>query len=646
MALLSLLDISVAFGGPPVLDQATLAIDRGDRVCLLGRNGAGKSTLLQLLDGTLTPDSGEIVRQGTVVVSRLQQDVPDSLEGTIFEVTSSGLGEPGKLLARYHQTALALAAHSSDRHLKELDRLHQAIDAADAWQLNTRVTTVLEQLGLDPDASFNHASGGRKRHALLARALVRQPDILLLDEPTNHLDIGAIEQLERLLVERGITLVFVTHDRAFLRAVATRIVELDRGALADWGGDYDIYLERKEQALHAESRERAEFDRRLAEEEVWIRTGIQARRTRNEGRVRALEKMRVERSARRERVGTARLQLQEAERSGRLVAEAKGVSFAHGDLTIARDVSLTVMRGDRVGLVGPNGAGKTTLLRLLLGELAPDEGSVRVGTNLELAYFDQLREQLDPNATVFESIADGAEFVTVGGQQRHVHSWLGDFLFPPDRARTPVRALSGGERNRLLLARLFTRSFNLLVLDEPTNDLDIETLDLLEDRLLEFGGTLLLVSHDRAFLDAVVTSTLVFEGRGVVREYVGGYTDWLRQRPAPPAGYSDGGAGAAAGKVGTKAGSKASKGAKGASAKAPRPRKLSMKESRELADLPERIEAAEAEQQALYERLADPATQRDASAVLAANARLAEIEGTIGTLMERWEALETIASAT
>ncbi len=634
MALLALQDISVAFGGPPVLHHADLAIERGDRVCLLGRNGAGKSTLLKLIDGTLQPDSGEVVRQGTIAVSRLQQDVPDQLEGTIFDVVASGLGPLGELLVQYHHASHALSDNANERALRELDRLHQAIDSADAWDVNNRVNTVLERLGLDPDATFDSASGGRKRQTLLARALVREPDILLLDEPTNHLDIAAIELLETWLVERGVTLMFVTHDRAFLRKVATRIVELDRGKLADWGADYDLYLERKEASLHAEAREWAEFDRRLAEEETWIRTGIRARRTRNEGRVRALEAMRVERTARRDRVGRVRLQVQEAERSGRLVVEARGVHFAHGDNIIARDVSTTIMRGDRVGLIGPNGVGKTTLLRLLLGELEPQQGTVRVGTNLEVAYFDQLREQLDPDASVFSSIADGAEFITVGGAERHVTGWLQDFLFPPDRARTPVRALSGGERNRLLLARLFTRSFNLLVLDEPTNDLDVETLDLLEDRLLEFNGTLLLVSHDRAFLDAVVTSTLVFEGGGVVREFVGGYSDWARQRVSP--------------EVATRAASVRSVtvAAPTIATKPARKRKLSFKEQAELTKLPAQIDVAEAERAQLYVSLADPVTLRDAAALMAARDRLAAIEAALETLVARWEELETVASET
>jgi ATP-binding cassette subfamily F protein uup len=493
------------------------------------------------------------------------------------------------------------------------------------------VDTVLQHLGLDADAPFAQASGGRKRQTLLARALVRQPDALLLDEPTNHLDVDAIEWMEEFLIGRSTTMLFVTHDRAFLRRVATRIVELDRGRLVDWGTDYDKYLERKSATLDAEAREWAEFDRKLAKEEVWIRTGIQARRTRNEGRVRALEALRVERSTRRERVGTVRLQAQEAERSGRLVVEARDVSFSRGDRAIVRHLSTTITRGDRVGLIGPNGSGKTTLLRLLLGELAPDTGTIRMGTGLEIAYFDQLREQLDPERSVFDSVADGAEFVEVGGQRRHVHGYLQDFLFPPDRARTPVRALSGGERNRLLLARLFTRSFNLLVMDEPTNDLDIETLDLLEELLAEFSGTLLLVSHDRAFLDNTVTSTLVFEGGGRIGEYVGGYADWVRQRkpiaaPSPAAPFKR----VAASPV---------------ASREPKRRKLSFKERGELDSLPDRIDAKEREREAVYLSLSDPVLLRDGAAVADAHARLAALEIEIGALTARWEELETLAAA-
>ena len=628
MSLLGLQDVSLAFGGPALLSHADFSIERGERVCLLGRNGTGKSTLLKLLDGTLLPDSGAVVRITGLSVTRLEQEIPDDVGGTMFDVVAAGLGNAGALLAQYHHASLEVARDASDRALKELDRLHHALDTADAWQVQTRVSTVLQHLSLDPELPFANASGGRKRQTLLARALVRQPDILLLDEPTNHLDVEAVEWMEEYLVDRGITLVFVTHDRAFLRRVATRIVELDRGRLVDWGGDYDTYLTRKDAALEVEAREWAEFDRKLAQEEVWIRTGIQARRTRNEGRVRSLEALRVQRGQRRDRVGNVRMQAQEAERSGRLVVEARHVSFDRGDRPIVSDLSTTIMRGDRVGLIGPNGSGKTTLLRLLLGQLEPDAGSIRRGTNLEIAYFDQLREQLDEEMSVFDTIADGAEFVQVGTQRKHVHGYLQEFLFPAERARTPVRALSGGERNRLLLARLFTRTFNVLVLDEPTNDLDIETLDLLEGLLLEFSGTLLVVSHDRAFLDNAVTSTLAFEGMGRVGEYAGGYSDWARQRLAPVAQPAS--APKAMGTPDVPRGEKR--------------RKLSWKESQELSTLPDLIDAREVERAALYERLADPAFLRDGPAVIQASADLTRLDSEVAALAERWELLETIAT--
>ena len=632
MALLGMQDVSVAFGGPPVLLGARFAIERGERVCLLGRNGAGKSTIMKLLDGSLAPDRGEIVRQSGVTIARLEQEVPSDVAGTTFDVVAAGLGDTGSLLALYHHASHRVSTDHSDAALRELDRLHHALDAAGAWEVQTRVDTVLLHLGLDPDAPFAAASGGRKRQALLARALVGKPDVLLLDEPTNHLDVEAVEWMEEFLIDRSATLVFVTHDRAFLRRLATRIVELDRGQLVDWGTGYDTYLERKDAALAAEAREWSEFDKKLAKEEVWIRSGIQARRTRNEGRVRSLEALRVERGARRERIGTAKLQAQEGERSGRLVAEARDVTFARGDRAIVRNFTTTITRGDRVGLIGPNGAGKTTLLRLLLGELAPDSGTIRIGTALEVAYFDQLREQLDPERSVFDSIADGADFVEINGGRKHVSGYLQDFLFPPERARTPVRALSGGERNRLLLARLFTRTFNLLVLDEPTNDLDIETLDLLEELLLEFSGTLLLVSHDRAFIDNVVTSTMVFEGNGIIGEYAGGYTDWVRQRPAPrslaaPASRPEPPRRVVAG-----------------APKSAKKRGLSFKEKQELATLPEQIDALDGERALLYATLTDPATVRDGAAVGNARLRLAELEARAAELLSRWEALETLAA--
>ena len=628
MSLLGLQDVSLAFGGPALLSQADFSIERGERVCLLGRNGAGKSSFLKVLDGTLAPDSGVVVRLTGLSVTRLEQEIPDSVSGTMFDVVAAGLGDAGALLAQYHHASVQVATDASPRALRELERLHHALDIADAWQVHSRVSTVLQHLSLDPELEFAIASGGRKRQALLARALVRQPDILLLDEPTNHLDISAVEWMEEYLIDRGTTLVFVTHDRAFLRCVATRIVELDRGRLVDWGGNYDAYLARKDAALDVEAREWAEFDRKLAQEEVWIRTGIQARRTRNEGRVRNLEALRIARSQRRERVGVVKLQAQEAERSGRLVVEAKDVSFAREDRAIVSHLSTIITRGDRVGLIGPNGSGKTTLLRLLLGELTPDSGSITLGTNLDIAYFDQLREQLDEERSVFDTIADGAEFVNIGGAAKHVHGYLSEFLFPPERVRTPVRALSGGERNRLLLARLFTRTFNLLILDEPTNDLDIETLDLLEALLLEFTGTLLVVSHDRAFLDNVVSGTLVFEGGGRVGEYAGGYNDWLRQRPA----------------LAVSSPQPARSATRSAELRADKKRRLTYRETQELASLPDLIDACESERTALYAQLADPILLRDASAVTAATTRLAAIDAELESLAARWELLETIAA--
>ncbi|HEY0995252.1 MAG TPA: ATP-binding cassette domain-containing protein [Gemmatimonadaceae bacterium] len=634
MTLIGLRDVSIAFGGAPILDHANFALEAGERACLLGRNGAGKSTLMRILDGTMVPQEGEVVRATGVTVAHLEQEVPEAMAGTVYDVVAGGLGEMGTLLARYHDASHRVSVDASDAALRELDRLHQALDRAGAWETQSRVETVLEHLGLEADAPFAAASGGRKRQALLARALVGAPDVLLLDEPTNHLDVEAIEWMERFLVDRGTTLLFVTHDRAFLRRVATRIVELDRGKLVSWGAGYDDYLVLKDAALQAEAREWEEFDKRLAKEEVWIRTGIQARRTRNEGRVRALEALRVERAARRERVGSATLQAQEGERSGRLVIEARGLTFARGERVIVRDADVTIMRGDRVGIIGPNGSGKTTLLRLLLGELAPAAGTVRHGTNLEVGYFDQLREQLEPERSVFDSVADGAEFVVVNGARQHVNGYLQNFLFPPDRVRTPVRALSGGERNRLLLARLFTRTFNVLVLDEPTNDLDMETLDLLEELLLEFSGTLLLVSHDRDFLDSVVTSTLVMEPDGRVGEYAGGYSDWVRQRQPVPAAPAPGKGDA----------KPASPPAKTPTPKGAKPRKLTFKEGQELAVLPDRIDALEREREALYASLADPAFLRDGAAVVAARARLGELDLEIATLTARWEELETIAA--
>ena len=627
MALLGMQDVTIAFGGPPVLDRAAFSIERGERVCMLGRNGTGKSTVMKLLDGSIAPDTGEVIRQTGVTVARLEQEIPADLGGTIFDVVAAGLGDTGSLLARYHAASHRVASGGGQSALRDMDRLHHALDAANAWQVQTRVEIVLFHLGLNGDMQFAAASGGRKRQTLLARALVAEPDVLLLDEPTNHLDVEAVEWMENFLIDRGITLVLVTHDRAFLRRVATRIVELDRGRLVDWGADYDTYLQQKEAALAAEAREWTEFDKKLAKEEVWIRTGIQARRTRNEGRVRSLEALRVERSARRERTGTARLQAQDADRSGRLVVDARAINFSRGDRRIIRDFTTIVTRGDRVGLIGPNGSGKTTLLRLLLGELTPDSGTIRIGTGLQIAYFDQMREQLNPDRSVFDSVADGAEFVEIAGARKHVLGYLEDFLFSPDRSRAPVRALSGGERNRLLLARLFTRPFNLLVLDEPTNDLDIETLDLLEELLLEFSGTLLVVSHDRAFLDNVVTSTLVFEGDGRVAEYAGGYTDWVRQRPEPSVTPV----------------TTAKRVAPPSTPVAARKRRLTFREKSELESLPNEIDRREQNRELIYASLANPVFLRGGVAVVEAKMQLHAIEAELAGLMKRWEELETIA---
>jgi len=625
MPLLSLVDVHLAFGGPALFVGASCALERGDRACLLGRNGAGKSTLMKLLDGTIKPDRGEVTRQSGITVTRLEQEIPEQLTGSTYDVAAAGLGEAGALIARYHEASRKVAETGSDASLREMGRLHEALDAADGWQLQSRVESALSHLKLDPEAPFARLSGGRKRQVLLARALVAQPDVLLLDEPTNHLDVDAIEWMEEHLIGSGITLLFVTHDRAFLRRVATRILELDRGRLADWGCDYDTYLERKEQALSAESKEWSEFDKKLAREEVWIRTGIKARRTRNEGRVRALEQLRRDRSQRRERTGSVRMNTQEAERSGRVVVDVRNASFTHGRRPIISNLTTTITRGDRIGLIGPNGAGKTTLLRLLLGELQPQSGEVIQGTNLEIAYFDQLRDQLDPDKSVFDSVADGADHVEIGGMRKHVHGYLAEFLFPPERARTPVRALSGGERNRLLLARLFTRQFNVLAMDEPTNDLDVETLELLEELLLDFKGTLLVASHDRDFLDSVVTASLVMEGNGVVGEYVGGWSDWQRVRqtalePAPVV-----------------------KKTAAVAAPAAKTRKLSFKEQHELQALPGKIETLEAERTTVLASLAEPDKSRNGAAMTKAAARLADLEKAIAVSMARWEALESAA---
>ena len=591
MALFSLRNVSLAFGGPRLLDQASLQIERGERLCLMGRNGEGKSTLLRLIRGEIELDEGEFIRQQGLVVSLLPQDVPRDRAGTVADQVAEGLQDQG----------------------------HHALDS------DHRVQAVVSRLSLDPDARFEDLSSGMKRRVMLARALVTEPDILLLDEPTNHLDIEAIRWLETFLLRFSETIIFVTHDRVFLEKLATRIVEMDRGHLYDWACDYPTFLKRRDELFSAEAKQQELFDKRLAQEEVWIRKGIEARRTRNEGRVRALEAMREERRRRRERQGVARIQAQDAERSGTLVIEAKDASFGYGDRLVVQGLSTTILRGDKVGVIGANAAGKTTLIRLLLGELPPQGGTIRHGTRLEVAYFDQLKATLDENKTVQQNISE-YDTIPINGQPRHIIGYLEDFLFAPERSRSLVKFLSGGERSRLLLARLFAKPSNLLVLDEPTNDLDIETLELLESLLVAYQGTVLLVSHDRAFLNEVVTSTLAIEPDGTIGEYDGGYDDYVRQRPEQAAFES------------TSADLSERPQTRTASAKR---KKLGFKEKREMEALPEQIENLESELRELHATMADPSFyKQDRVAIAQANSRLGELEQALAAAYERWEVLE------
>jgi ABC transport system ATP-binding/permease protein len=629
MPLLTLQDVDYGVGGPLLLENASLSIEPGERIALIGRNGAGKSTLLRLLSGDLQPDDGEIRVEDARRVARLEQEVPASAGGAVFDVVAAGLGDAGALLARFHQLS-----HAETVDADAMARVQAAIEAVDGWSLERRVGEVLDRLGLDGEAAFAQLSGGMKRRVLLARALVSAPDLLLLDEPTNHLDIAAIDWLEGFLRQWSGALVFVTHDRRFLRALATRIVEIDRGRLTDWPGDWGNYLRRREERLNAEAQERARFDKLLAQEEVWIRQGIKARRTRDEGRVRRLQGMRAERAQRRDQAGSVRMDLAQGGASGKKVLEARNVDFGYDGHCVVRDFSTTILRGDRIGLVGPNGSGKTTLLRLLLGELAPDAGEVRIGTQLQVAYFDQYRATLREDWNALENVAEGHDFVEVGGRRKHVLGYLQDFLFTPERARAPITRLSGGERNRLLLARLFAQPSNLLVMDEPTNDLDVETLELLEELLADYPGTLLLVSHDRDFLDNVVTSTLVMEGGGRVGEYVGGYSDWLAQggrlapaqsapaqppRPAPRAAAH----------------------AAPAPPPAQRPRKLGYRDARELEQLPARIEALESRLAELTAAMQDPGFfQRESGEVARDSDALAQAQAELDAAYARWAELE------
>jgi ATP-binding cassette subfamily F protein uup len=615
--------MQLGFGGEPLLDDLSLHVENGERICLVGRNGAGKSTLLKVIAGELAIDDGERWVQDGVRVVRLEQEVPQGTAGDVFDVVAAGLAEVSEQLIAWHHASQRVAQGDAGA-MDDLERAQHALEVNDGWQLGQRIERVLSRLDLPGDVDFASLSGGWKRRVLLARALVAEPDILLLDEPTNHLDITMIEWLEQFMLGYRGALIFITHDRMFLRKLATRIVELDRGQLASFPGDYDNYLRRKEEMLEAETRQNALFDKKLAEEEVWIRKGVKARRTRNEGRVRALHKLREQRAARRAQTGKVKMRVEEAGLSGKLVVEAEDISYTRQGKPIVDGLSTTILRGDRVGILGPNGCGKTTLLRLLLGDLTPQQGRVKLGTNLEIAYFDQLRAQLDENRSVQDNVADGHDQVTMGGKSKHVISYLQDFLFTPERARAPITKLSGGERNRLLLARLFARPSNLLVLDEPTNDLDVETLELLEERLLDYNGTLLLVSHDRVFINNVVTSTLVFEGQGRVNEYVGGYDDWLRQRQPEKQRL-------------------ASKQDKPVMREQNRARKLGYKEQRELDELPATIEQLETEQENLHAQMADPAFfKQDGEVIAQSQERLAGIEQSLEQAYARWEELEAL----
>lgn len=629
MTLLKFTDVSLAYGMTPLLDQVSWQIEKGERVCIIGRNGTGKSSLLSLVKGTNHADDGEIWRTPTLKIGELPQELPKADNRLVFDVVAEGLAGVGELLARYHHLSQNI---NDDEDLQKLMQVQQQLEAKDGWRLQQLVETTLTRLQLPAEKRLEELSGGWRRRVLLAQALVAEPDLLLLDEPTNHLDIGAINWLEAALLDFKGAILFITHDRSFLQHLATRILELDRGHLIDWQGDYASFLAHKEQQLAAEETANALFDKKLAQEEVWIRQGIKARRTRNEGRVRALKALRQERAQRREVQGKASFQVDSSEKSGKQVIVAENISFAYGDTPQVKDFSIIIQRGDRIGLLGANGTGKTTLLKLLLGELQPNSGEVKHGTKLDVAYFDQLRNQLDESKTVLDNIAEGRDFISIAGQERHVLSYLGDFLFSPQRARTPVKALSGGERARLLLAKLFSKPANLLVLDEPTNDLDIETLELLEEVLDNFTGTVLIVSHDRAFLDNVVTSTLVFEGEGAVKEYIGGYEDWLRQGGSPKLlGIADDKPTLA------KETTNISKPTTEATAK----RKLSYKEQRELQELPAKIEELEKELAELQQQVnAAEFYQQPATVTSAVLEKLTSGQQQLDQLLERWAELE------
>ncbi|MES9976179.1 MAG: ATP-binding cassette domain-containing protein [Candidatus Thiodiazotropha sp.] len=629
MPLITLRRLQLSYGDRPLLDDIDLNIEKGERIALLGRNGAGKSTLMRVIQGGIVPDDGERVVSNGTRIAHLIQEVPDKIEGSVFDVVADGVGQLADKIKAYHKISHQLAETGDDSLLSSLSKAQHELEAVEGWQLEQRVETVISRIGLDADTQFSALSGGLKRRVLLAQALVMEPELLLLDEPTNHLDIEAIRWMEEFLLVYPGAILFVTHDRAFLRRIASRILELDRGSLTDWPGDYANFLRRKQELLNAEEQANQRFDKRLAQEEVWIRQGIKARRTRNEGRVRTLKAMRAERQKRRDQQGRVKMRIDAGERSGKLVVEVEDISYAWEEKPVVRDLSTTILRGDRVGIIGPNGSGKTTLLNLLLGELRPDTGRVKLGTQLQVAYFDQLRGQLDEESSVQDNVGGGSDKVDVGGKSKHIIGYLQDFLFTPERARSPVKALSGGERNRLLLAKLFTRPANVLVLDEPTNDLDVETLELLEELLSDYPGTLLLVSHDREFLDNAVTSCLVFEGEGRVAEYVGGFSDWEAHARARQSVESK------------------PKGGAGVKSIPERPKKksekLSYKDQRELDALPQRIEVLEVRLDELQTRLADPDLYRTQGELVAElQQQMSAVQLELDQAYERWETLESM----
>ena len=627
MPIIRLRNISVSFGGPAILDNISLSLEAGERVCLLGRNGTGKSTLMKVIAGDIVPDSGQVERRQGLITAKLDQQVSVGEGGLVFDMVAAGLGDSAELLQTYHRAVHELAKAHSSKAEAELERAQHAVEAAGAWHLNQQVDAVLSRMQLDGDTEVALMSGGMKRRVLLARALVQQPGLLLLDEPTNHLDISAIAWLEQQLLDYNGALLFVTHDRAFLRRLATRIVDLDRGELKSYPGDYQTFLQRKEAFLKAEAEANARFDKKLAQEEIWIRQGIKARRTRNEGRVRALQKMRNQHQQRRELMGRASMKIAETERSGKLVVEADCIGFSYQGKCLIKDFSTIIMRGDRIGVIGPNGVGKTTLLHLLLGELKPHQGRIKSGTGLAVAYFDQMKARLDEQASVIANVSHGRETIDINGKSKHIIGYLQDFLFSPERARSPVKSLSGGERSRLLLARLFSQPANVLVLDEPTNDLDIETLELLEELLLEFSGTVLLVSHDREFLNNVVTSTLVFEGGGKVAEFVGGYDDWVRQRTIDPFCETS---------------EKNTVVKKSRTEKKKKVTKLSYKDQRELDLLPEKIEKLETRIQQLTDEMSRPDFfQQDRTLIVERQQALESANNDLDACFQRWEELES-----